>query len=67
MHFEMGAQGIDSLHTHAIQTNGLLESLGIKLTTGVQNADTLDEFALGYASTIVANRNTEVTASLREK
>ena len=59
-YLEMRAQGIDSLHTHTVQTDRLLESLGVELTTGVQNADTLDELALGDASAIVAHRDAEV-------
>ena len=56
----MGAQGVDSLHTHTIQTYRLLESLRVVLTTCIEYADSLDEFALRDASTIVANGDAQI-------
>ena len=45
-HLETAAQGIYRLQTDTVQTNALLERLGIVLTTGIQLADCLDELAL---------------------
>ena len=60
----MRAQGIDSLHTHTIQADRLLESLGVELTTGVQNANTLDELTLRNTSTIVTYGNAQVVLDI---
>ena len=59
-HLESAAQGIDGLHTHAVQTDRLLESLRVELSAGVQDADGVDELSLRDASSIVTNRHTQV-------
>ena len=53
-HLEMTAQGIHGLNTDTIQSNGLLECLGVKLTAGIEDADRLHEFSLRDATTVVA-------------
>ena len=60
MHLETTAQRIDSLHTHTIQTDRLLESLRVELTTGIQDTDRLDEFSLWDTTTIVTDGDTEM-------
>ena len=59
-HLETAAQSIDGLHTHTVQTDRLLEGLGVELTTGVQDAHRVDQLSLGDATAIVTNRHTEV-------
>ena len=59
-HLESAAQGIHGLHTHAVQTDRLLESLRVELSAGIQDADGVDELSLRDASSVVANRHTKV-------
>ena len=59
-HLETAAQGIDGLDTHTVQTDRLLESLRVELSAGVQDADGVDEFSLGDASSIVTNRHPKI-------
>ena len=53
-------QGIHSLRTHTIQSDGLLESLRVVLTTRVQDAHSLDHLSLWDASTVVTHRHSLV-------
>ena len=59
-HLEMGAEGIDRLHTDTIQADTLLERLAIILTSGIEHADRLDKFALRNTTTIVAHADTKM-------
>ena len=54
VHLEMGAQGVDGLHTDAVQSDTLLECLRVVLATRVQHADGLDHLALRDAASVVA-------------
>ena len=56
----MTAQGVDGLHTDTVQTHGLLERLGVVLTTGIQHRYRLDHLALRDATAIVADGDTQV-------
>ena len=60
LHDEMRAQGIDGFQSDTIQTDTLLKSLRVVLTTGVQHTDSLNQFALRNATTIVAHGNAEI-------
>ena len=60
LHLKTGAQRIDSLQTHAVQSDTLLESLRVVLTTGIQHAHSLDEFSLRDTTTIIAHRHPQV-------
>ena len=59
-HFETAAQGIHRLDTNPIQTDTLLERLGIVLTTGIQLTDRLNELALRNTPAIVADAHTKI-------
>ena len=63
-HLEMRAQGIHRLDTDTVQANRLLESLGVELATGVQNADALNEFALRDASSVVTDGDAEIVFNI---
>ena len=56
----MCAESIDGLDTHTVESDALLERLGVVLSSGVEHAHCLDEFALRYAASIVAHADTEV-------
>ena len=60
----MGTQRIDGLDTHTVQAHRLLESLRVVLTTSIQHTDGLDELALGDASSVVANGDTQVVVDI---
>ena len=60
MRLEMAAQCIHRLQTYTVQANTLLESLGVILATGVQHGHSLHQFALRYATAIVADAGTQV-------
>ena len=57
LHHEIGREGVDSLRTDTVQTDGLMESLIVVLTTGVDNRDSVDEFAQRNTTTVVAYGN----------
>ena len=59
-YFEVSAQRIHRLGTHTVQTHAFLESLGVVFATCVEQADSFDEFALRYATTIVAYAHTVI-------
>ena len=59
LHFEAGTEGIDRLHTHAVQSDALLESLGIVLATGIQHRHSLNKLSLRNAATVVTHGDTE--------
>ena len=56
----MAAQRVYCLNTHTIKSDRLLKRLRVELTTGVKYAHRLDELSLRNASTIVANRYTQI-------
>ena len=60
MYLEATAQCIDSLNTHTIQSDRLLKSLRVKLSTSVQDAHRLNQFALWNASAIVTHGDTQI-------
>ena len=60
----MCAERIDGLDTHAVESDTLLECLGVVLSSGVEHAHCLDEFALRYAASIVAHADTEVVVDV---
>ena len=60
MDLEMLAQRIDGLHTDTIQADGLLEGLGVVLTTGIEHTDGLNHLTLRNATTIVSYADTEM-------
>ena len=63
-HLEVGAQGVDRLHTHTVQSDALLERLRVVLASGVEHRYSLDELTLGYAAAVVAHRNTQTVVDI---
>ena len=55
LHGELPTECIDGLGTHAIQADGLLEGLGVILTTRIEQRHRLHHFAQWYAAAIVAH------------
>ena len=64
LHLEVATEEIDCLDADTIESYGLLEGFGVVLTTGVELADSLNELALRDASTIVADRDTEIVLNI---
>ena len=60
LHLEMGTECIDGFHTDTVQSDALLEGLGIVFATGVQHRDSLDELALRNPPAIVSDTDTQV-------
>ena len=60
LHLEMGTERIDGFHTYTVQSDALLESLGIVFSAGVQHRDGLDELALRNPAAVVADTDTQV-------
>ena len=58
-HFESTAQSIDRLDTHTVEAYTLLECLGIVLSTGIELADSLNQFSLWDAATIVTDAHAQ--------
>ena len=56
----MGTECIDGFHTDTVQSDALLEGLGIVFATGVQHRDSLDELALRNPPAIVSYTDTQV-------
>ena len=57
VYLEMCTQCIHSLYSYTIQANGLLESLRVEFSAGVQNTHRVDKLTLRDASTVVSNRD----------
>ena len=55
LHGEVHRQGIHRFRTHAVQSHGLLERLGVVLAAGVQQRHCIHHLPQGYAAPIVAH------------
>ena len=56
-YLEAGAERIDRLDAHTVQTHALLERLRVVFSSGVEHADRLNELALRDAASVVADGN----------
>ncbi len=63
-HLEVGAEGVDRLDTDAVESDTLLESLGVVLASGVEHRYGLDEFALGNAAAVVAYGDAQIVVDI---
>ena len=59
-HLEAGTQGIDGLHADAVESDALLEGLGVVFAAGVELADGFDELALRDAAAVVAHADAKI-------
>ena len=59
-HLEVLTQGIDGFHAHAVESDGLLESLRVVFAARVKHRDGFNHLALRYASAIVAHGDAQV-------
>ena len=55
LHSEFPTERIDRLGTHTIQTDGLLEGLGVILTARIEQRHRLHHLAQWYATTIITH------------
>ena len=60
LYLKTGTEGVHRLHADTVQSDALLESLRVVLSTCVQYGDSLDELSLRYAAAIVAHADTQV-------
>ncbi len=64
LHLEVGAEGIDGLHTDAVEAYALLECLRVVFAAGVEHRYGLNELALRNAAAVVANADAQVVGDV---